>query len=72
MWRGLRLAGRVEEVYLHIDMDALDPEVAPGGVDQLVSGGLSLEQLDEALNAVADASASRPCSGEAQPRSRPR
>ncbi len=49
-----RLAGRVEGVYLHIDMDALDPEVAPGVIDQPVPGGLSLEQLEDALNGVAE------------------
>ncbi len=48
------LAGRVEGVYLHIDMDALDPELAPGVVDQPVPGGLSLEQLEDALNGVAE------------------
>ncbi len=41
-------------MYLHIDMDALDPEVAPGVVDQPVPGGLSLEQLEDALNGVAE------------------
>ena len=36
------LADRVERVYLHIDLDALDPH------------GLSLAQLDEVLDTVAD------------------
>jgi len=36
------LAKRVKEVYLHVDMDAFDPQVAPGVVDHPVSGGLSL------------------------------
>ena len=46
------LAGRVERVYLHIDLDALDPSIAPGIVDAPVPQGLSLEQLDEVLDAV--------------------
>jgi len=48
-----RLATRVQEVYLHIDIDALDPEVAPGVVDRPVPGGLSLAQAEEAIRAVA-------------------
>jgi arginase len=46
------LAGRVEEVYLHIDLDALDPSIAPGIVDTPVPQGLSLRQVDEVLDAV--------------------
>ena len=46
------LAHRVERVYLHIDLDALDPSIAPGIVDAPVPHGLSLEQLDEVLDAV--------------------
>jgi arginase len=46
------LAGRVEQVYLHIDLDALDPAIAPGIVDAPVSQGLSLAQLDDLLDAV--------------------
>jgi arginase len=46
------LAGRVERVYLHIDLDALDPSIAPGIVDAPVPQGLSLTQLDEVLAAV--------------------
>jgi arginase len=48
------LGARVEEVYLHVDNDALDPTVAPGIVDEPVPGGLSLEQLEGAVRAVAD------------------
>jgi Arginase family len=48
------LAGRVEQVYLHIDLDALDPSIAPGIVDAPVPRGLSLGQLDEVLDAVTD------------------
>jgi arginase len=48
------LAARVEEVYLHVDNDALDPTVAPGIVDEPVPGGLTLEQLEGAVRAVTD------------------
>jgi arginase len=47
------LSQLVDEVYVHVDLDALDPEVAPGIVDEPVPGGLSLQQLGEALEAVA-------------------
>ena len=47
-----RLAERVREIYLHIDMDALDPEVAPGVVDRPVPGGLTLEQMEDAIGAA--------------------
>jgi arginase len=36
------LAERVDQIYLHVDLDAFDPEVAPGIVDDPVPGGLSL------------------------------
>jgi arginase len=47
------LAKRVQEVYLHIDMDAFDPQVAPGVADHPVSGGLSFQDMEEAIRAVA-------------------
>jgi arginase len=47
------LQKRVEEVYLHIDLDALDPQVAPGIVDDPVPGGLSLHDMEEIIRAVA-------------------
>jgi arginase len=47
------LARRVQEVYLHLDMDALDPQVAPGVVDHPVPGGLSLGDVEEAIRAAA-------------------
>jgi len=47
-----KLAQRAPEVYLHIDMDSLDPQVAPGVVFDPVSGGLSLEDMEEAIRAV--------------------
>lgn len=48
-----QLAKRVREVYLHVDMDALDPQVAPGIVDHPVPGGLSLADMEEAILEVA-------------------
>jgi arginase len=47
------LAERVEQVYLHIDLDVFDPAVAPGIVDQPVPGGLSLPHAEEAVRATA-------------------
>jgi arginase family enzyme len=47
-----KLARRVPEVYLHIDMDSLDPQVAPGVVFDPVRGGLSLEDMEEGIRAV--------------------
>jgi arginase family enzyme len=41
-------------VYVHVDLDVLDPQVAPGVVDAPVPGGLSLEQLEDAIRAVTD------------------
>jgi arginase len=49
------LAGRVDDVYLHFDLDALDPVIAPGIVDAPVPGGLSLEQADELFDALSRA-----------------
>jgi arginase family enzyme len=40
-------------VYLHLDLDALDPQLAPGLVDEPVPGGLSLPQVEEVVRAVA-------------------
>jgi arginase len=48
-----RLSSTVESVYLHIDVDALDPSVAPGVVDEPVPGGLSTEDVVRAIDAVA-------------------
>ena len=53
VWAALdRLAQRVPEVYLHIDMDSLDPNVAPGVVFDPVRGGISLEDMEESIRAV--------------------
>jgi arginase len=46
------LAGLAEDVYLHVDNDALDPATAPGIVDEPVPGGLSLDQMEEILRGV--------------------
>jgi arginase len=43
----------VQEVYLHIDLDAFNPQVAPGLVDDPVPGGLSMPQMEEAIRTVA-------------------
>jgi arginase len=42
------LARRVRSVYLHIDVDAFSPELAPGIADEPVPGGLTLGRLREA------------------------
>jgi arginase len=47
------LRERTQEVYLHLDLDALDPSLAPGLVDEPVPGGLSLPQVEEVVRAVA-------------------
>jgi arginase len=47
------LAKRVQEIYLHIDLDAFDPQVAPGIVDPAVPGGLSLQDMEGVIRAVA-------------------
>jgi arginase len=47
-----KLADHVDRAYLHIDLDALDPSIAPGIVDAPVPQGLSLPQVDEVLDAV--------------------
>jgi arginase len=46
------LAERVDEVYLHIDLDGFDPEVAPGTVDDPVPGGLSVGEGERVVRAV--------------------
>ena len=48
-----QLGRRAEEVCVHIDLDALDPAVAPGIVDSPVPGGLTLEQLHQVILGVA-------------------
>jgi arginase family enzyme len=41
------VAERVDAVYLHVDLDALDPGTAPGVVDEPAPGGLSLGQAED-------------------------
>lgn len=48
------LAGRVQEVYLHIDFDGFAPEVAPGIVDEPVPGGLTLEDAERIVRATTE------------------
>jgi arginase len=45
------LATRVEAVYVHIDLDVIDPSVAHANVLS-VEGGLDVEQLESALEAI--------------------
>lgn len=47
------LAARVPEVYLHVDIDALDPEAVPGIGDYRSPGGLSLADMESAIRATA-------------------
>jgi arginase len=46
------LTARVREVYVHVDLDALDPSVVPGIVDFPVPGGLLMEDMVRILQAV--------------------
>jgi arginase len=48
------LAGRVRDVYLHVDFDAFAPEIAPGIVDEPVPGGLSLADAERIFSATAE------------------
>jgi arginase len=47
------LRRRLHDVYLHIDLDAFAPDVAPGVADTPVPGGLSAEQGEAIIGAVA-------------------
>jgi arginase len=44
----------VERVYVHLDLDALDPSVGSGVADPPVPGGLSARQLAELLDGVCE------------------
>ena len=47
-----RLLERIDDVYLHVDLDGLDPEIAPGIVDPPVPGGLTLDELERVIRAL--------------------
>jgi arginase len=47
------LGRRARDVYLHVDLDAFDPSVAPGIVDEPVPGGLSPTEMEEVVRSVA-------------------
>jgi len=49
-----QLARRVRDVYLHVDLDAFAPELAPGTADEPIPGGLTLEQAETLVRATAD------------------
>jgi arginase len=49
-----RLAEEVDRVYVHLDLDALDPSIGSGVVDPPVPGGLSARQLYKLLDHVAE------------------
>jgi arginase len=49
-----KLAERVTRVYVHLDLDALDPSIGSAVVDPPVPGGLSASQLDDALALVCE------------------
>ena len=44
----------VPEVYLHIDMDSMDPKFAPGVMFDPVPGGISLEDMEDTIRGVFD------------------
>lgn len=46
------LCQQVEDVYLHLDLDVLDPSVGSGFVDPPVPGGLSSSQLAELITKI--------------------
>lgn len=48
------VARRVDDVYLRVDMDAFDPEVAPGVVDEPTPGGLSLGDAEPIIRATGE------------------
>jgi arginase len=46
------LAKQAQDIYIHIDMDAFDPQLAPGVADRPVPGGLSLQDFEEIIREV--------------------
>jgi arginase family enzyme len=53
-WALDALGGGIAGVYVHLDLDALDPDVGQGVVDPPVPGGLSPRQLHGLIDAVRD------------------
>jgi acyl dehydratase/arginase family enzyme len=51
---GALAAVDAERVYVHLDLDALDPSVGRGYVDEPVPGGLSLERLCATIDAIGE------------------
>jgi arginase len=49
-----QLAGRVGDVYLHVDFDAFAPDVAPGVADEPLPGGLSREDAELIIRATGE------------------
>ena len=50
----LRLQSSVEEVHLHIDLDVLNPKVAPANEYVTCEGGLSAQQVVEAVQLIGE------------------
>ncbi len=48
-----KLQSEVNEVYLHIDIDVMDPQEAPG-VDYRTPNGLSLDEMEKAIRMIAE------------------
>jgi arginase len=48
------LSRRTRDVYLHVDFDAFDPEVAPGVADEPVPRGLLLEDAEAIITATTE------------------
>lgn len=51
---GALAAVDAERVYVHLDLDALDPSVGRGYVDEPVPGGLSQERLCATIDAIGE------------------
>jgi arginase len=49
-----KLRQTVAEVYLHIDIDSMDPKFAPGVPFDPVPGGISLAEMEDAIGGVFD------------------
>ncbi|MFW9905367.1 MAG: arginase family protein [Candidatus Thorarchaeota archaeon] len=47
------LKSKTQEIYLHIDIDVIDPSIAPG-VDFPTPEGLLLDEMEEALNLIGE------------------